>query len=182
MQDLTTRLSLEQKSDIAREVELLFKAHDKPLDVDKKAMLVTSICAFGFPFGAIITSIRKLRDRPMDYIRLSDLKEAIRLCVTYDQGFDECAYCQISGFVYMRREDGYMYTLPCVCPRGKHLAEIQHLTGWNGFRTQIIKGHTLTLAWPDPADHKIPEMDAEMDRACAEVDGEVVGVGGGFSE
>ena len=84
MNELTRSLSQSELSQIGTEIEKLFAFQDRPLSVEKKAMLVQEIADIGFPFDAIIKGIRSLFLEELKAVKLSAIYEAISYEVRID--------------------------------------------------------------------------------------------------
>lgn len=148
MNALANRLNVDEERMVGQELERLFNLQDCPLKADKKAAFVYELSMSGYPCKAIISGIQDLAEKDLSKIKLFTITEAIRSKITYRDDFQDCRYCGLSGFVSMADDKGYIFAIPCTCPRGEMYSKKQKLNQWNGSAVQESHGRVLRLLEP----------------------------------
>ena len=139
MNALTVYLSDEQKTAVEKELVKLFLFHDRPLNDEKKFMLVEQLISFGYPFAAIMGGFRKLIIEDLKRISLYVIKDAIEDCIEPEtQTRENCDDCMGVGAIIMRDETSYKFALACRCGNAK-----PKLIRWNGDNIQFSNGRKL---------------------------------------
>jgi len=132
MNDLIRTFSPLDEIEVAKELDRLFALQDRPLSNDKKSILVTELSVSGMPKSAVVAGIRDLVSEDLKQIKLCTLIQATKKhfrFVDTKQGCDRCSY---TGNVSVATDDGYIYSIPCVCDRGTSISKAQNLGQWSG--------------------------------------------------
>jgi hypothetical protein len=150
MNELTVPLDDNDRIEIGNELEKLFILQDRPINKDKKAILVEELCLTGYPKSAILAGMKSLQAEDLKSVKFVHIVDAIKDKMTYEEEqATRCDYCDSRGMVMMRNKDRYQFALACVCVNGNRFRS-QGNARWNGQQFQESKRHgTLELEYSE---------------------------------
>lgn len=146
MNNIRPILSDLQVSEIGECLEKLYIFQDKPINENKKAILVKELMDLGLPYLAIVQGIKDLYQADLRVLKLVALIDAIRKRIDYESGKVDCEYCNKNGAVMMKDMNyGDYFALACKCSNGDIVHRFQKLVVWNGMDVQISNNKQLKL-------------------------------------
>ena len=136
MSDSTVLLNPQDEIDIQNALNRLFTLRDKYIKREDMLIFLGELVKSERPVNAIIAGLDSLKDHDSKVITYTDMLAAIDKFVEKQKvEANKCQECSPGGYIVMKDESGYNFSLACNCENG-FIARGQGNKVWNGSSSQ----------------------------------------------